>query len=65
VDSAVRELTAKAALLHLRDFIGTVNDNYGLNKEDIGLHSIRTSAAMGMYLNGIPVYTIMLRLAEK
>jgi hypothetical protein len=56
----VRELTAKAALMHLRDFIGTVNDNYGLNKEDIGLHSIRASAAMGMYLNGIPVYTIML-----
>ena len=32
----------------------------GLHPEDIGLHSLRASAAMAMYLNGIPVYTIML-----
>jgi hypothetical protein len=56
----IKELTAKSALLHLRDYIGTVDKNFGLDPQDNGLHSIRASAAMGMYLNGIPVYTIML-----
>ena len=56
----IKELTSNAALLHLRDFMTTVNDIYGLKPEDTRLHSIRASAAMGMYLNGIPVYTIML-----
>jgi hypothetical protein len=54
------ELTAKAALAHLRGFIATVDPVYGLKPKEIGLHSIRSSAAMGMYLNGIPIYTIML-----
>jgi hypothetical protein len=53
-------LTSTSALAHLRDFISTVDDSYGLAPKDVGLHSIRSSAAMGMYLNGIPVYTIML-----
>jgi hypothetical protein len=47
-------------LLYLRAFIATVPEVYGLKPEDIGLHSIRSSAAMAMYINQIPVYTIML-----
>ena len=54
------DLTAKAALAHLRCFIANVDPVFGLKPKEIGLHSIRSSAAMGMYLNGIPVFTIML-----
>ena len=45
---------------HLRNFIATVDKKWGLNSDDVGLHSMRTSAAMAMYLNKIPVCTIML-----
>ena len=37
-----------------------MDEAYGLPSKDIGLHSIRASGAMAMYLNGVPVYTIML-----
>jgi hypothetical protein len=53
-------LTAKTALAHLRCFIATVDPVFGLKPNEIGLHSLRSAAAMGMYLNDIPVYTIML-----
>jgi hypothetical protein len=32
----------------------------GFRPDSIGTHSNRSAAAMAMYLNGIPVYTIML-----
>jgi hypothetical protein len=32
----------------------------GISKEKIGTHSIRSGAAMAMYLGKCPVYTIML-----
>ena len=54
------DLTAKAALAHLRCFIASVDPVFGLKPTEIGLHSLRSSAAMAIYLNGIPVYTIML-----
>ena len=53
-------LNSKTALAHLRNYIDTVDKQWGLSSKDIGLHSIRSSAAMAMYLNSIPVYTIML-----
>lgn len=40
------------------DFIGPAE--LGFTSADIGLHSIRSGAAMSMYLQGIPVYVIML-----
>jgi hypothetical protein len=45
----------------LRQSLRTV-DSEALNikADECGLHSLRSSAAMAMYLNGIPVYTIML-----
>ena len=35
-------------------------DELGFITEDIGLHSLRSGAAMAMYLSSIPVFTIML-----
>ena len=32
----------------------------GFDASELGLHSIRSGAAMSMYLTGIPVFTIML-----
>ena len=55
-----KNLTSNAALTLLRSFMKTVDKSYGLPAEDIGLHSLRASAAMAMYLNEVPVYTIML-----
>ena len=35
-------------------------DVLGFDASELGLHSIRSGAAMSMYLTGIPVFTIML-----
>ncbi len=40
------------------DIIGA--DTLGYTSAEVGLHSLRSSAAMSMYLQGIPVYVIML-----
>jgi len=45
----------------LRGFISSVDfKGLDLDPKRIGIHSLRLSAAMAMYLNGVPVYTIML-----
>jgi hypothetical protein len=56
------DLTSTDALKFLRDYVKSIDfTSLGLKSEkDIGLHSIRSSAAMAMYLNHVPVYTIML-----
>ena len=40
------------------DSIG--EDTLGFKKEDIGTHSIRSGAAMAMYLGDCPVFSIMM-----
>ena len=35
-------------------------DNLGLKPTDISTHSIRSGAAMAMYLTGVPTFTIMM-----
>ena len=35
-------------------------DKLGFSSDEIGTHSLRSGAAMAMYLNEVPVYTIML-----
>ena len=35
-------------------------EKLGLKKGDLGLHSIRSGAAMAMYLDKVPIYTIMM-----
>jgi len=60
-DGKKGHLTGPQALTLLRDFIWTIDyESLGIHPNDIGLHSLRSSAAMAMYLNGVPVYTIML-----
>ena len=53
-------ITSTTALKLLRGFIDTIEPEFGIASADVGLHSIRASAAMGMYLNQVPVYAIML-----
>ena len=56
-----KHLTAALALKFLRNYIKSIDyEGLGLHPDDIGLHSLRLSAAMAMYMNNIPVYTIML-----
>ena len=55
-----KHLTSDKAVKHLRNYIATVDESWGLPKKSVGTHSLRSSGAMAMYLNGIPVYTIML-----
>jgi hypothetical protein len=55
------DLHSKTALMMLRQSLRKINsESLNIKAENCGLHSLRSSAAMAMYLNGIPVYTIML-----
>ena len=45
----------------LRDVVGAIGETrLGIAKEEVGTHSIRSGAAMAMYLGECPVYTVML-----
>ena len=45
----------------LRDAVGAIGEvRLGVKKEDVGTHSIRSGAAMAMYLEECPVFMIML-----
>jgi hypothetical protein len=60
-DGRNRNFDSATALRMLRGFISSVHFNgLGLDPKRIGLHTLCSSAAMAMYLNGVPVYTIML-----
>jgi hypothetical protein len=48
----------KRSLRTAADILGP--DRLGYASTDIGTHSLRSGAAMAMYLNDVPVYTIML-----
>jgi hypothetical protein len=55
------DVNSKTALTLLRySLYETDSKSLNIKPEECGLHSLRSSAAMAMYLNGIPVYTIML-----
>ena len=56
----MKDLTGTVGLAILRDFVKNVDKSYGIPAGEVGLHSLRSSAAMAMYMNGVPVYTIML-----
>jgi len=56
-----RAFDSATALRMLRGFISSVDfKGLGLDPKRIGIHSLCLLAAMAMYLNGVPVYTIML-----
>jgi hypothetical protein len=41
--------------------VGAIGETrLGITKEEVGTHSIRSGAAMAMYLGECPVYTVML-----
>jgi hypothetical protein len=45
----------------LQDAVEAIGvDRLGIKKEEVGTHSIRSGAAMAMYLGECPVYTIIL-----
>jgi hypothetical protein len=53
--------TAKTVLAKLRAAIAAIGkDVLGFEAHEISLHFLQSGAAMAMYLNNIPVYTIML-----
>jgi hypothetical protein len=55
------QLSSKTVLAKLRAVVQCMGkDRLGYGPEEIGTHSIRSGAAMAMYLAGVPVYTIML-----
>jgi hypothetical protein len=55
------DLTGPVALKLLRQFVSSIDYvALGLDPKEIGLHSCRSSSAMAMYINKVPVYTIML-----
>jgi hypothetical protein len=62
ISNGVVEHVALAQVINaLRDVVGAIGETQlGIAKHKIGTHSIRSGAAMAMYLGGCPVYTIML-----
>jgi len=55
------KVTSSIALQLLRSHIRSIDHlSLGITPDEIGLHSCRSSSAMAMYLNHVPVYTIML-----
>ena len=56
-----RDFNSATALRMLRGRISSIDfKGLGLDPKHIGLHSLRSLAAMAMYLTGVPAYTIML-----
>jgi hypothetical protein len=60
-NGTVGNLKSVQAINTLRDVVGTMGKTrLGIAKEEVGAHSIRSSAAMAMYLGECPVYRVML-----
>jgi len=60
-DGCTSDFDSATVLRMLRGFISSVDfKGLGLDAKRIGLHSLCSSAAMVMCINGVPVYTIML-----
>jgi hypothetical protein len=54
-------ITSKIIKMALRDSIAAYGeDKLQIFKHEVGTHSIRSGAAMAMYLGGVPEFTIML-----
>ena len=57
----IEHLTSEELINALRDAVFAVGeDSLGFKASEVGTHSIRSGAAMQMYLGECPVYTIML-----
>jgi hypothetical protein len=61
VRGELKEITSKMILQRLRAVVSHIGEaELGFKTHEIGTHSIRSGAAMAMYLTGVPVFTIML-----
>ena len=57
----IEHITSTEMVEALRAGVGAIGEEtLGIKKEEIGTHSIRSGAAMAMYLGECPVYTIMM-----
>jgi hypothetical protein len=57
----IEHITSSAMTVALDAAVGAVGyERLGIKKGEIGTHSIRSGAAMAMYLGEVPVYTIMM-----
>jgi len=55
------QITSRQVITSLRAACATIGSTrLGFEPDEIGTHSLRSGAAMEMYLAGVPVYTIML-----
>ena len=55
------QVKSKQMVENLHDAVQTIGkDVLNIKAEEIGTHSIRSGAAMAMFLGGLPVYLIML-----
>ncbi len=61
ISNRITHVTSQDVINALQDAVVAIGEHLlGINKEDIGMHSIRSGAAMAMYLGECAVYTIML-----
>jgi hypothetical protein len=57
----IDQVTSKEMIIALRNAVEAYGENkLGINKEDIGTHSLRSGSAMAMYLGECPVFVIMM-----
>ena len=57
----IEHVTSAQVVNALRDVVGAIGEAcLGIAKHEVGTHSLRSGAAMAMYLGECPVYTIML-----
>ena len=57
----IEHITSKEMVSALQAAVASIGEDIlGIKKEDVGTHSIRSGAAMAMYLGECPIYTIMM-----
>ena len=57
----IEQVTSKDMVNALRAAVAAIGEEkLGISKEDVGTHSIRSGAAMAIYLGECPVYVIMM-----
>ena len=60
-NNRIEHITSKEMVNALQDAVVAIGeDTLGIKREEIGTHSIRSGAAMAMYLGECPVYVIMM-----
>ena len=61
VNDQITQVTSENVIIALRDAVVAIGEHrLGITKDQIGTHSIRSGAAMAMYLGECAVFTIML-----